>query len=168
MQGQHRTGNNLKKIPSDKWLDGELWSKVKLRLPIATLDIIFERDGNVLYGYRRIPPYRNVWAFIGGRILFGEGLSDTIRRISSEYGMKVDKAYLIGVFPITFKTRSDIAIAVAAPDSYGEPHVDNYEFSSFVWLNIPPKRLGSNYRRMLEKWRVIRENKEILSVASIN
>ena len=33
-------------------------------------------------------------AFMGGRILFGEGLSDAIRRISSEYGMKVDKAYL--------------------------------------------------------------------------
>jgi len=168
MQGQHRTGNNLKKIPSDKWLDEELWRKVKLRLPIATLDIIFERDGKVLYGYRRIPPYRNVWAFIGGRILFGEKLSDTIRRISTEYGMKVEKAYLVGVFPITFRTRSDIAIAVAAPDSYGEPHVDNYEFSSFAWLKTPPKRLGSNYRRMLEKWKVIRENKEILSVASIN
>jgi hypothetical protein len=57
---------------------------------------------------------------------------------------------------------------VAAPDSYGEPHVDNYEFSSFVWLNVPPKRLGSNYRRMLEKWRVIRESEDILSVACIN
>jgi len=123
MQGQHRTGNNLKKIPSDKWLDEELWNKVKLRLPIATLDIIFERDEKVLYGYRRIPPYRNVWAFIGGRILFGEGLSDTIRKISTEYGMRVDKAYLVGVFPITFRARSDIAIAVAAPDSYGEPDV---------------------------------------------
>jgi len=92
MHGQHGTGNNLKEIPSDKWLDEELWRKVKLRLPIATLDIIFERDGKVLYGYRRIPPYRNVWTFIGGRILFGEKLSDTIRRISTEYGMKVEKA----------------------------------------------------------------------------
>jgi hypothetical protein len=53
MQGQHKIGNDVKRIPSDKWLDEELWSKVKLRLPIATLDIIFERDGNVLYGYRR-------------------------------------------------------------------------------------------------------------------
>jgi hypothetical protein len=66
------------------------------------------------------------------------------------------------------RTHSDIAIAVAAPDSYDEPHVDNQEFSSFAWLKTPPKRLGSNYRRMLEKWRLIRENKEILSVASIN
>jgi 8-oxo-dGTP pyrophosphatase MutT (NUDIX family) len=99
MQGQHKIGNNVKRIPSDKWLDKELWSKVKLCLPIATLDIIFERDGKVLYGYRRIPPYRNVWAFIGGRILFSEGLSDAIRRISSEYGMKVDKAYLVEVLP---------------------------------------------------------------------
>jgi ADP-ribose pyrophosphatase YjhB (NUDIX family) len=123
MQGQHRTGNNLKKIPSDKWLDEELWNKVKLRLPIATLDIIFERDEKVLYGYRRIPPYRNVWAFIGGRILFGEGLSDTIRKISTEYGMRVDKAYLVGVFPITFRARSDIAIGVAALHSIDESSV---------------------------------------------
>jgi ADP-ribose pyrophosphatase YjhB (NUDIX family) len=137
MQGQHKIGNDVKRIPSDKWLDEELWNKVKLRLPIATLDIIFEMDGKVLYGYRRILPYMNVWAFIGGRILFGEGLSDTIKRISTEYGMKVDKAYPVGVFPITFRTHSDIAIAVAAPDPYGEPHVDNYEFSSFVWLDTP-------------------------------
>jgi ADP-ribose pyrophosphatase YjhB (NUDIX family) len=123
MQGQHRTGNNLKKIPSDKWLDEELWNKVKLRLPIATLDIIFERDEKVLYGYRRIPPYRNVWAFIGGRILFGEGLSDTIRKISTEYGMRVDKAYLVGVSPITFRARSDIAIGVAALHSIDESSV---------------------------------------------
>jgi len=61
----------------------------KLRLHIATLDIIFDRDGNVLYGYRRLPPYSNVWAFIGGRILFGEGLLDTIRRISSECDLRI-------------------------------------------------------------------------------
>jgi hypothetical protein len=43
--------------------------------------------------------------------------------------MKVDKAYLVGVFPITFRTCSDIAIAMAAPDSHGEPHANNFEFS---------------------------------------
>jgi hypothetical protein len=57
---------------------------------------------------------------------------------------------------------------VAAPDSYGEPHVDNYEFSSFAWLKTPPKRLGSNYRRMLEKWRVMRDNKESPSQMLLN
>jgi len=60
---------------------------------------------------------------MGGRILFGEGLSDAIRRISTEYSMKVEKAYLVGVFPITFRTRSDIAIAVAALHSIDEPSV---------------------------------------------
>jgi hypothetical protein len=39
-------------------------------------------------------PMQECMALMGGRILFGEGLSDAIRRISSEYGMKVDKAYL--------------------------------------------------------------------------
>jgi GT2 family glycosyltransferase len=67
-------------------------------------------------------------------------LLDTIRRISTEYGLKVDKAYLVGVFPITFRTRSDVAIAMAAHDSYGEPHVDNYGFSSFAWIKTPLNR----------------------------
>jgi len=167
MQGQHKIGNDVKRIPSDKWLDEELWNKVKLRLPIATLDIIFERDNRLLYGYRRIAPYRNVWAFIGGRILFGEGLADTIERISSEYGLKAKKAYLVGIFPITFKTRSDVAIAVASPDADGEPKIDGYEFSSFVWREAPPERLGANYRRMLEKWIKIRTKEDILRFNAI-
>jgi hypothetical protein len=66
------------------------------------------------------------------------------------------------------RTRSDIAIAVAAPDSYDEPHVDNQEFSSFAWLNMSPKRLGSNYRRMLEKWRLMGDNKESPSQVLLN
>jgi len=140
---------------------------VKLRLPIATLDILFERDGKVLYGFRKIPPYRNVWAFPGGRILIGEKLSDTIRRVSSEYGLKVGKAYLVGVFPITFRTRSDVPISVAAPDPDGEPRVDGFEFSSFAWLAAPPKRLGANYRRMLEKWRMMKENRKALGLHSV-
>jgi ADP-ribose pyrophosphatase YjhB (NUDIX family) len=153
-----------KKFQQKNWLEEDLWNKVKLRLPIATLDIIFERDNKILYGYRRIAPYRNVWAFIGGRILFGEGLADCIHRISSEYGLQTKKAYLVGVFPIAFRSRSDVAIAVAAPEVQGEPLVDGFEFSSFIWRGTPPERLGANYRRMLEKWRLMRENKGILSI----
>jgi ADP-ribose pyrophosphatase YjhB (NUDIX family) len=162
-----RIANTSKNIPSEKWLEEELWNKVKLRLPIATLDVIFERDGKILYGYRRIAPYRNVWAFIGGRILFGEGLVDSVQRISSEYGLRPRKAYLVGVFPITFKSRSDVAIAIAALEIDGEPQVDGYEFSSFVWRETPPKRLGVNYRRMLEKWGSIRKSEETLRLMSL-
>jgi hypothetical protein len=40
--------------------------------------------------------------------------------------MNVDKAYLVGVFPIIFRTRSDIAIAVAALHSIDEPSYNSF------------------------------------------
>jgi hypothetical protein len=64
--------------------------------------------------------------------------------------MQVSKAYLVGVFPIVFRTRTGLIIPVEAPDSHSAPHVDNHEFSPFVWLNTPHNKLGSNYLRMLE------------------
>jgi len=155
-------GVDPKAVPRAKWLPDELWEAVKRSLPIATLDIVFERSGKTLLGYRRISPYRNVWAFPGGRFLFGESLTHAARRVASEYGLTPRELYLVGVFPVRFKSRSDVAVAVASPEPDGEPVADGYEFSSLKWFSEPPPNTGGNYLKMLTRWRTIRQNTHLL------
>ncbi len=151
-----------KAVPRGKWLPDELWEAMRRVLPIATLDMVFERSGKTLLGYRRISPYKDVWAFHGGRFLFGESLTQAARRIASEYGLTPRELYLVGVFPVRFRSRSDVAVAIASPEPRGEPTADGYEFSSLKWFSEPPRNTGANYRKMLARWRIIRQNTQLL------
>jgi hypothetical protein len=140
-------------IPPAKWLPAALWKKIVNTMPIPCVDVIFQRaDNAILYGWRLIPPYKGVWAFLGGRIVRGENLTQTATRIAQEYGLGFRKLYLNGVFPVTFSTRSDIAISLVATEILGEPRVDGFEFSKYVWSKRPPLGTGRNYRRMVTHW----------------
>lgn len=132
-------------------------------MPITCVDVIFQReDRSILYGWRLISPYNNVWAFPGGRILRGENVKQCARRIARQYGLGLGEFYLVGVFPVNFPKRSDISITVAALKVSGEPKTDGFEFSKFAWSKTPPKRLGVNYGRMLAKWLAASKSKEFL------
>jgi len=143
-----------KGVPRERWLPDKLWNEVLKTLPIACVDLIFERaDQSILYGWRLIRPYANVWALLGGRILRGEDLYNCAARIANEYRLRFGELYLNGVFPFRFTCRSDIAISLVARKLSGEPRVDGVEFSKFVWTRLPPKRLGTNYLRMVTHWK---------------
>ncbi len=148
-----------KGIPTIKWMPEPLWKESLKYIPVPCLDIIFERgDGSILYGYRKISPYNKVWALIGGRMLFGEGMRDAARRLSREHGMMLGRAYLVGVFPVTFQDRSDVSIAIASPESKGKSTPDGQEFNRLQWRSRPPRNLGDNYRKMVVKWMKLRKS----------
>jgi ADP-ribose pyrophosphatase YjhB (NUDIX family) len=145
------------------WMPDKLWSEVKRHLPIPCMDVLLENSrGEVLLGWRQIPPYKHVWALPGGRVGKGERLQATARRILAEYGLAAREFYLVGVFPMKFPTRSDFPVCVAATYPLGEASPDYMEFSSFYWTRQLPKGLGANYRRMITQWRKIRRKPEIL------
>ena len=147
-----------------------LWKEALRFLPIPCIDIMFEEAGSgaILFGYRRITPYKNVWALVGGRMLYGEGLKEATKRIAKEYGMTCNnELYLVGVFPVAFKTRSDVSIAIAAPKATGEPGVDGKEFSQFSWRKTVPEKTGRNYKLIVKKWKALRESKEFLNLNRI-
>lgn len=147
-----------------------LWKEVLQFLPIPCIDIVIEEAGSgaILFGYRKITPYKDVWALVGGRMLYGECLKEATKRIAKEYGMLCNKElYLIGVFPVAFKTRSDVSIAIAATSATGEPRIDGREFSEFSWRKNVPEKTGRNYKLMVKKWRAVRKSKEFLSLNRI-
>lgn len=164
-----RTRTALKpSIPRKKWLPPEIWNRVLKAMPIPCVDIIFQRlDNTILYGWRLLAPYRRVWALIGGRIVRDENLVQCASRIANEYGLGFGELYLNGVFPIDFSNRSDISISVAARKLSGEPQVDGFEFSKFIWATAPPRKLGTNYARMIAKWRAASGSRAFLRSARL-
>jgi ADP-ribose pyrophosphatase YjhB (NUDIX family) len=137
-------------------------------MPLACLDIIFrKRDGSILFGYRKISPYRNVWCIVGGRILRNENLAATANRIAKEYGVSFRDLYLVGVFPRVFRNRNDISICVAACGASGKQRIDGNEFSRMVWRKNEPKRLGLHHRVMLSKWKKARKSRKFLTLNRI-
>ena len=157
-----------KGIPKEKWIPNSLWKKITASIPLACADIIFERqDRSILYGYRIIQPYRNVWALIGGIILYGENLRHVATRIGHEYGLSFQDLYQVGVFPSTFRTRSTVTVALAATNATGEPIVDGKEFSKMRWSSTMPAGLGGSYKKMILKWSKTRRSRNFLTLNKI-
>ena len=157
-----------KQIPKEKWLPKKLWNDALRTMPIPCVDMIFQRqDHSILYGFRLIKPYANVWALVGGRVLRGENLRQCANRIAKEYGLHFEKLYLNGVYPVNFPNRSDIVISLVARNVSGQPQVDGYEFSRFRWATNPPKKTGANYLRMVTAWQSRMYSEEFLKLAYV-
>lgn len=152
-----------------EWIPEPVWRQVKRSIPIACVDVLLENSkGEILLGWRKISPYGNVWATPGGRILRGESLRNAAHRILREYGLRGGNFFLVGVFPVKFPTRADVAICVATNKPSGHPVADGYEFSSFKWTRTVPTKTGSNYAKMILRWRVLRRNAQALRLATIH
>lgn len=77
--------------------------KAILRLmPIPCVDVVVEKDAKVLLGFRKIRPYRRVWALPGGRIRKHEYPQDTVERNLHEIGISAEPERFVGVFPVKF------------------------------------------------------------------
>jgi ADP-ribose pyrophosphatase YjhB (NUDIX family) len=166
-----KTGPHSKHLKIDPalWMSEPLWNKVKRYIPIPCVDVILENSrGEILLGWRRIPPYRNVWALPGGRLVKGEELAAAGERILHEYYLTAEEFSLIGVFPVKFPTRSDVSICIASTHHSGVAKPDGTEFSKFHWTGSLPKRLGANYKRMVQRWRLVRRNSDVLKLSKIS
>jgi len=150
------------------WMSTRLWNQVKKNMSIPCVDIILEnRREEVLFGWRLIEPYSNVWALPGGRIFKGEKLQSAASRILSEYGLSATNFSLVGVFPVNFPKRSDLAICLATRSFDGVARPDGFEFSSFHWTRRLPDRLGANYGRMIKRWRRMKSESSALRLAAL-
>ena len=154
--------------PGRDWMPESVWKQVKQYVPIPCLDVVLENyDGDVLLGWRRIPPYRDVWALPGGRLHRGEGIKAAAARILAEYCLSVRDLFLVGVFPIRFPSRADVPICVAGRIAKGEATPDGEEFSSFRWTSRLPVDLGANYKRMIERWRYMKRYPELMRLCKL-
>ena len=151
-----------------EWMPESLWEKVKHHMPIPCVDVLLENNhGEILLGWRRILPYRNVWALVGGRIFRGERLETAAARIIAQYGMSTRNMFLVGVFPIRFPSRADISVCIAGTFPEGKATPDGLEFSSFRWTKRLPKRIGANYGRMIKQWWKMKNTRDVLKFSRL-
>ncbi len=80
-----------KRLPYKKFL--EIYSKV----PRLCIELIIKTKDGVVLSKRDIVPYKGMWHFPGGTVLFNEKLENTIQRIAKEEtGLTVKVGRLIG------------------------------------------------------------------------
>lgn len=102
-------------------------------------------------------------------MLFGEDLRRSALRISKEYDIRLDpdKLFLVGVFPVSFRGRSDVSIAIGSVGAGGNPLIDGREFKRMKWSESPPADLAGNYELMVAKWHALREDTSFLKSSKI-
>ena len=153
----------------EDWMPDKVWRQVKRSIPIPCVDVLLEDSkGGILMGWRRIPPYHNVWALPGGRVYRGESLRAAPVRILAEYGLSSGRLFVVGIFPVKFPTRADFTVSLASNEPKGSARPDGYEFSSFKWTKRVPSKIGANYARMILKWRRLRRNAQALEFAALD
>jgi ADP-ribose pyrophosphatase YjhB (NUDIX family) len=151
LQGGHATLS----LERGRWISRRCWEELLKKMPVPCVDVIVYRGQEFLMGWRSIPPYRNVWALIGGRILHGESLGAAATRHCLKSGLRIAKVQYVGVYPVMFRSRHDITIGTAAELRSGNPRATS-EMARYRWYEkdqvseISP--IGSNYRRILEGW----------------
>jgi len=131
------------------------WREVTRKMPIPCVDTIVWKKHTFLMGWRTIQPYRNVWALLGGRIARGESFAQTAIRQCRESGLGIGEPQFVGVYPVKFPSRHDIAICMKAEWKSGNP-VPTTELSRYAWFEANEvdkiRPIGPNYRRMLRDW----------------
>ena len=147
-------------VPPNKYLPEKTWKLMLQSMPIPCVDVIFiNNHGEVLYGWRKILPLKNIWALPGGRIIKGESPEQAVLRQAEHYGLSYEKLVLNGVFSMNLThayldqtTRSDILISYAAVGARGNPQPKS-EFTKLEWKKEIPEPIISVHRRMVKQWR---------------
>ena len=137
------------------------WIEVTKKMPIPCVDAIVWRDQEFLVGWRTIPPYKNLWALPGGRMIRGESFAQTAIRHCRESGLRIHTPHFIGVYPVKFPSRHDITICMAAEWKSGTPTPTN-ELSRYRWFETRKlhhiRTIGANYQKMLRDWQLGHES----------
>ena len=154
-------------VPKSKWIPDKLFREIRKSIPIACVDLIVLRVKNkkieTLFIKRAIYPELGKWCLIGGRIIRGESLGDTIRRqVKTELGVsvKIIKPWN-ETFPIMALSddTSDIQkqfVVLVYPViiSGGNLKKSGPEFSEAKWFSIKklPKILGFAHKKELNSF----------------
>ncbi len=146
----------------------EVFEQILRWAVIPTFDLIIEyNDQGVILVKRTIAPYQNQWALPGLRMLKGESIDDTLKRIAKqELGLIVDlkNKRLLTQFVGKFKTeqdRQDISSGYLIKVNTKQELQPNKEhFSNILLINsieeIPPN-IGAMYKCYLNKYFELKE-----------
>ncbi len=138
----------------------EVFEQMLEYMVIPTFDLVIEYGQQGIIMLRRtIAPYQNQWALPGLRMLKGESIDDTLRRIArQEVGLTIDPRgkILLGQYVGKFKTehaRQDLSTGYWIQVSSGQPiKLNAAHFSELRLTSTPPRPMGAMYRFYLQRY----------------
>ncbi len=129
---------------------------------IPTFDLILWFEGRGIAIFRRkIPPYKNLWALPGLRMMKLEGIEDTLVRIArQEAGVIIDpkRRIFIDQYVGRFRSenrRQDLSTCYAFLSVRGNVTPNPAHFYSLRFIasvKDMPKKMGAMYRHYLKKF----------------
>jgi ADP-ribose pyrophosphatase YjhB (NUDIX family) len=88
----------IKKLPYKEFK--EIYSKV----PLLCVDLLIENSEGFLLTKRAIDPWKGLWHFPGGTVLFGETLNECARRVAKkELGIEIEPKGFVDVLEYSIK-----------------------------------------------------------------
>lgn len=129
-------------------------------IPTFDLVLVYGNEG-VIIVKRTIPPYRNQWALTGLRMLKGENIDETLKRIANqELGLNIDtkdKEFL-GQYVGRFKTehqRQDLSTGYLITIPTQPIILNDKHFSGYRIIKSReeiPKNIGAMYKFYLNSY----------------
>jgi ADP-ribose pyrophosphatase YjhB (NUDIX family) len=147
-----------------KFAPREVFEQLLEYMVIPTFDLVIEIDQQGIILVRRtIAPYQRQWALPGLRMLKGETIDDTLRRIAQqEVGLEIDprQKVLLGQFVGKFKTehqRQDLSTGYWIKVPADRPLTLNpAHFSELRVTYDLPRPMGAMYRHYLQRCQELR------------
>ena len=141
----------------------EIFEQILKYSVMVTFDLIVELpSGGVVLVWRKIAPYKNVWALPGLRMLKNETIEQTLLRITTqELGLHVDpkQRRFLGQFVGKFTTeqnRQDLSTGYVVRALSDEITINLDHFSKYIIVSnaaeIPKTKIGAMYKFYLQQY----------------
>jgi ADP-ribose pyrophosphatase YjhB (NUDIX family) len=139
----------------------KVWEATKEWFPISCIDPVIEYGNQgVIMVFRKLEPYKDMWAFPGLRLLRNETDEEAIKRIlKDQLGLEVDPTEReeLGSFNAEFGTRQDVSRAFilrVSDDQEIKPNPKHYSEVAIVLPGGPfPMPMGEMYQHFLALYR---------------
>lgn len=152
-------------IPKSKRLSNSLFQTIQKSIPIACIDLIVLRKNKgmieTLLVKRKLYPEEGKWCLIGGRILKGEYIKNTVKRQAfKELGISVkilapwSEIMPLSTFsdPTSDKQKHFVVLVYPVVITKGKLKKEGPEFSETKWFEINklPKIIGFGQKKWLQ------------------
>ena len=151
-------GNKKAKTP--EYAPRKIFEQILKWSVIPTFDLVIEYgDQGFIVVKRKIAPYKNQWALLGLRMMKGERINDTLKRIAkNELSLNINphRKIFLGQYVGKFKTehqRQDLSTgyAIKARDTQ-LIKLNQDHFSDYLITKKIPSPIGAMYKFYLQKY----------------
>ncbi len=133
----------------------EKFDEIYHQVPRICVEVVIQNEKGVLLTKRAITPWKNLWHFPGGGILYGETLEEAVKRIAKEeLNLNVEMEKILGVIEFLDDAERSgqhpISLAVLVKVLEGEIKL-NYQATEFNFFKEIPEDTILSHKKFIEE-----------------